>query len=289
MKYWDQFSLMKKSLGGCNMSICKLPTRIYELTSSYPSGTVLCAASLRGMPLSILKAFERDDVVSILPVIILKGIEFDGPTETDYITQWRIMSKHVCDKYDNKKVLHPPLIYSNIDLWQAFNVTYANTIRDLYGDSNICVTCKAYFSIIQIHLATKFGMRLLMSEKLNKDKSKFKLDLIKVDSLSYSDERLLDHFKIERMTLIDHTTPVAVIKSLIPDGWFYLDDATCLFEGSWKSMLSMKTKFDVSDKIVREFIYPLSRILIECLNVNPRMEKVAINGTIRRFTEGLVG
>lgn len=252
---------------------------------SYSNQTILCAASIRGMPISIMKAFESEEVTFILPIIFVKGIEFDGPTEREYLLQWLTLKYKIKELYGNSKTLYEPILYSNVNLWQLFNVKYANTLRDKYGFSNICLTCKSYFTIVQIHIASILNMPILIGEKPNKDKTKFQYDLIRMDRLVQNDKSLFTEFKINRISLINNATLFEDIKYLFPEDWFYLPNSTCLFEESWKILHRKNKKSDFPHSIVDEYITPLSSEIIKSLNKNFLLSKTEMDSIIKSFVE----
>jgi hypothetical protein len=105
---------------------------INKFVSQFPADTVIGAASVRSIPISTLKAFERDDVNNVLPVIILKGIEYGGCAEEDYYNHYLMAKDRVREIYGDSKKLFEPVIYSNIELWRLFNVRFANYLMRKY-------------------------------------------------------------------------------------------------------------------------------------------------------------
>lgn len=260
---------------------------IDEFINKYPKDVVIAVASVRGMPISILKAFENPDINHILPVIFLKGIEYNGTSNEDYYKHWQMMKNRVKELYGDSKVLYEPVIYKNIELWRLFNVRYARIIENKYGRCNTCLTCKAYFTIVHYHIALMFNKSIIIPEKPNKNKTKFVHELF--EKLTISNNNLAKNLDINVLTPINWKTKMDDVKYLLGSNWYWLEDeSSCLFERNWEPVIDLKhnksdIKAAVSSAVIEKYIEPLSLILINKLNKDFKLSKDEINNIIFNY------
>lgn len=256
---------------------------ITDFRNRYSEDTTVCAGSVRGIPVSVLKAFENENVKNILPIIFLKGIEYDGATDKDYYDQWMMINNRVKELYGKSKTLHEPVIYTNVELWRLLNVKYFNTLSSLYKDINICLTCRAYFTIVQYHMAFLFNKKLILGEKVSKNKKKFSHDLLS-ERLDIHNKELALEFGIEVIDLINWQTKLSDIKDIIGPNWYWIEnESSCLFERSWDNLAKNVSKSTISDLSINNFIRPTSKTLLREINNNWQLEKETIDMIIKNI------
>jgi hypothetical protein len=258
---------------------------INKFVSQFPADTVIGAASVRSIPISTLKAFERDDVNNVLPVIILKGIEYGGCAEEDYYNHYLMAKDRVREIYGDSKKLFEPVIYSNIELWRLFNVRYANYLMRKYDLSNVCLTCRAYRILIQIHMASLFNKKVILENRVNSNSLRIKKEDALDLKFSRSNDRLFQDFSIDAINTLKDYERVEEVAYLLGDKWYFLDkEPSCLFSGAWKDLdRDDLHKHDVPEIVVDKYIYPISNLLIKQLNSNFKTDPKTIDRLISDY------
>lgn len=179
---------------------------------------------------AILKASERDDIMSTLPVIIYTGTLY-GKWEVMLETV-RYIESEVKRRY-NKKV-HRPVVLGSPKLWHALNGRFMKVLFEQFGFFSPCPGCHLYFHSIVIPLAKKLKSTRVIAGERESHEGKIKLNQTPVAVDAYVS--LLKNFGLELVLPIRYVRENAEITSIIGKEWKDEDQMECVLSGNYKAL-----------------------------------------------------
>lgn len=255
---------------------------IENIIISLPKDTVIAEMSGRDSVAAMIKALERDDINTILPIASFAGIEV-GDTSSIIHNNGRSI-RRIRELYGDKKEILPVRFYSRPELWSSMNGKFIGEIVDRFGMYTPCIGCHFYFHILRVPFALKLGKKIVTGEKTIGKKKISQLDIV-VDSYT----ELLSEFGVELVHPVrssDEEEIKRYLGGIWPKG---INNPKCPFGGSATSVTTYEEMYDVNliEKYLNEFLIPYSRELLKTLITSPNAIKKDFNNigsTILRGT-----
>lgn len=179
---------------------------------------------------AIIKASEREDIHSILPVAIYTGTLYGD---------WNIISDTVeyirseVKKRYNKEV-HNIATLGSPKLWHAMNGRYMKVLSEKFGFFSPCVACHLYFHSVVIPLARRLNSNLVIAGERESHQGKTKVNQTAV-AINAALSMLKD-FGIELVLPLRYIKDDKEIVSIIGMEWNDRDQIACVLEGNYKSL-----------------------------------------------------
>ncbi len=179
---------------------------------------------------AIIKASEREDIHSILPVAIYTGTLFGD---------WSVISdtvKHIRSEVKTRynKEVHNIATLGSPKLWHAVNGRYTKVLSDKFGLSSPCAACHLYFHSVIIPLAKRLNCNLIIAGERESHQGKTKVNqtTVAIDASVL----MLKDFGIELILPLRHIEDDKEIVSIIGKEWNDKDQIACVLEGNYKSL-----------------------------------------------------
>lgn len=179
---------------------------------------------------AIIKAAERDDIESVLPVAMYTGT-LHGNWEIIQKTTAYIKSE--VKRRSNKHVYRLALMGSP-KLWNALNGRFMKVIFDKFTFFSPCLGCHLYFHSIVIPLAKKIDCDRVIAGERESHEGKIKLNQTAVAINAYVS--LLKSFGIELILPLRYIQDNAEIVSIVGKEWNDEDQLSCVLSGNYKSV-----------------------------------------------------
>jgi hypothetical protein len=179
---------------------------------------------------AIIKAAERDDIESVLPVAIYTGTLHGDWGKIQKTTSY-IESE--VKKRSNKQVYRLTVMGSP-KLWGALNGRFMQVLFEKYGFFSPCLGCHLYFHSIVIPLAKKLNCKRIIAGERESHEGKIKLNQTAVAIDAYVS--MLKDFGIELILPLRYIQDNADIASIIGKEWKDEDQLSCVLSGNYKSV-----------------------------------------------------
>ncbi|MBI5182893.1 MAG: hypothetical protein HY999_00820 [Nitrospinae bacterium] len=206
---------------------------------------------------AIIKTSEREDIHSILPVVIYTGTLYGD---------WGIVSETV--KYIRKEIkkrykkeVHNIACLGSPKLWHAVNGRYLKVLSERFGFSSPCIACHLYIHSMVIPLAKRLNVSLIIAGERESHHGERKINQtpIAIDaSLS-----MLKEFGIELVLPLRYIRDDKEVVSIIGREWSDEDQLACVLEGNYNPLNgTVQYEESLSYKYFHYYAFPgLKRII----------------------------
>ncbi len=229
-------------------------TDIESMVSSLPQDTAIGEVAGRDSTAAIVKAFERNDINTILPIASLGGIEYGD--HDNIMENYNLMVQRIKDLYGDEKTLLPLVQYSRPDLWYAINGRFIHTLNKDFGFYTPCIGCHAYFHTLRAPIAYRLGKKIISGERGSHDGG-CKINQLPEVLQAYKD--IMSQLEIELIHPIKDIVDGTEIDEIL--GFNYIEtelSTQCVFSGNYKDVHG-NVNYDL-DKInlyMNKFISPV--------------------------------
>lgn len=235
---------------------------IDNMIGSLPEDTAIGELAGRDSFAAIIKAFEREDITTILPIASFGGVEYGEPN--GIIENYNLLCQRIEELYGNEKKLLPLVFYSRPDLWHAINGRFISILNEVYGFYTPCIGCHAYFHTLRAPIAYKLGKKIISGERISHDGNR-KINQLAEVLQSYRD--IMQQLEIDLIHPIEDIEYGTEIDEILGFDYVEADMHTqCVFSGNYKD-IHENINYDI-DKIN---IYMIKFLAPVCINIGRHM------------------